>query len=77
MDVPVGPEAQTAIFGQAVAADTGPGKYDVAVGGPNLDGLDHLDEVDAVSLRKEAPLVEKRQDGCSLIKAFKRSNSFA
>ena len=62
-DVLVGPVAQAAVLGQAVAADAGAGEDDVAVGRAHLDGLDDLDEVDAVALGEEAPLVEEGQDG--------------
>ena len=58
----VGPEAQAPIFGQAVAPDTRAREYDVAVCGPDLNGLDHLDKVHAISLGKQAPLVKKRQN---------------
>ena len=42
----------------AIAADTRPGKDHVAVGGAHLDGIDHLDQVHAVSLCKYAPFVQ-------------------
>ena len=61
-DVLVGPVAQAAVLGQAVAADAGAGEDHVAVRGPHLDGLDDLDQVDAVALGEEAPLVQERQD---------------
>ena len=58
----VGPEAQPAVLGQAVAADARPGKNHVGVGRPHLDGLDHLDQVDAVALGEQAPFVHEGQD---------------
>ncbi len=40
----------------------GPGEDDVAVRRPHLDRLDDLDQVDAVPLGEQAPLVQERQD---------------
>ena len=62
-DVLVGPDAQAAVLGQAVAPYPGAGKDHVAVGRAHLDGLDHLADVDAVALGEERPLVEEGQDG--------------
>ena len=59
---PVGPDAQAAILGEAVAADPRTGEDHVGMGGADLDRLDHLDQVHAVSLGKEAPFVEEGQD---------------
>ena len=61
-DVLVGPHAEAAVLGQAVAADARAGEHHVAVGRPHLDGLDHLDDVDAVALGEQAPLVEEGED---------------
>ena len=61
-DVPVGPVAQPAVLGQAIAADAGAGEYHVAVRRPHLDRLDHLDQVHAVALGEQAPLVQEGQN---------------
>jgi len=55
----VGPDAQAAVLGKAVAADPRSGEDHVGVGGADLDRFDHLDEVHAVALREEAPFVEE------------------
>ena len=57
----VGPDAQTAVFGQAIAADARAGKNHVGVRRPDLDGLDHLGDIDAVAFGEHAPFVQKRQ----------------
>ena len=57
-----GPDAQTAVLGQTVAADPGAGKDHVGVGRADLDRLDDLDQINAVSLREAAPFVEERED---------------
>ncbi len=62
VDMAVGPETESSIFGQAVASDARAWEDNIAVGGPNLNGLDHLDQVHAVALGKQAPLVEKGQN---------------
>jgi len=59
----VGPVTETAVLGEAVAANTGAGEDHVAVGRAHLDGVDHLDEIDAVALGKQAPLVQIGEDG--------------
>ncbi len=59
----VGPVAQPAVLGQAVAADARSGEDHIAVRGPHLDCLDDLDQVHAVPLGEQAPLVEEGQDG--------------
>ena len=59
----VRPHTQSAVFGQAVSADARPEENHVAVGGPDLDGVDHLGDVHTVFLGKPAPLVHKRQRG--------------
>ena len=61
-DVLVGPIAQAAVLGQAVAADAGAGEDDVAVRRAHLDRLDDLDQIDAVALGEQAPFVQERQD---------------
>ena len=58
----VGPDAQAAVLGQAVAADARAGEDDVGVGGPHLDGLDHLDQVHAVALGKTGSTRPESQD---------------
>ncbi len=62
-EVPVCPHTQASVFGQAVAADARAGENHIAVGGPHPDGVDHLDEIDAVLFTEVAPLVHKGQDG--------------
>ena len=62
-DMFVRPHAEAAVFGQAVTADAGAWENHVAVRGTDLDGLDDLAEVHAVLLGKEAPFVEKCEDG--------------
>ena len=56
-DMFIGPVTQSAVLGQAVAADTRSWEDHVAVGGAHFDGVDHLDEVHPVafvSLRPDA-----------------------
>ena len=60
----VSPDPQAAVLREAVSADPRAGENHVRVGRADLDRLDHLDQVHAVALGKEAPLVQKRQDGC-------------
>jgi len=60
------PHAKAAVFGQAVAADTGAGEDHVGVRGANFDGLDHFDQVNAVAFGEQAPFVEEGQDGGSV-----------
>jgi hypothetical protein len=61
-DVLVGPVAEAAVLGQAVAADARAGEDHVAVGRAHLDRVDDLDQVDAVALGEQAPLVQEGQD---------------
>ena len=58
----VRPDAQSPVLGEAVAADPRAGEDHVAVGRADLDRLDHLDQVHAVALRKEAPFVQEGED---------------
>ncbi|OPY89882.1 MAG: hypothetical protein A4E72_00913 [Syntrophus sp. PtaU1.Bin208] len=62
-DVLVGPVTKAAVFRQAVAPDARAGENHVVVGGTHLDGLDDLDEVHAVAFGKDAPLIQKGQEG--------------
>ncbi|OQB79539.1 MAG: hypothetical protein BWX88_04821 [Planctomycetes bacterium ADurb.Bin126] len=61
-DVLVRPVAQPAVLGQAIPANARTREDDVAVRRAHLDRLDHLDEVHAVALGEEGPLVEEGQD---------------
>ncbi len=61
-DVFVRPVTQSAVFWQAIAADSGAGEDDIAVGRPHFNGIDDLDEVHAIALGKQAPFVEESQD---------------
>jgi len=60
--VVIGPDTQAAVLGEAVAADPRPGEDHVGMGGTDLDRFDHLDQVNAVALGKEAPFVKESQD---------------
>jgi len=60
----VRPDAEAPVLRQAVAPDPRPGEDHVRVRGAHLDRLDHLDQIDAVALGEEAPLVEEGEDRC-------------
>jgi len=60
------PETEAAVLWEAVSADSGAGKDDIAVGGANFDGLYDFDEVDSVSFGECAPLVEKSEYGSAV-----------
>lgn len=59
----VGPVTESAIFGQTIAPDSRSRENNVAMGKPYLDGLDNLDQIHAVTLGKEAPLIQIGQNG--------------
>ena len=58
-DVLICPISQAAILGQAIAADSGAGEYHIIVSGPHFYGLNDLNQVNSVALRKQAPFIEK------------------
>ncbi len=60
-DVPVGPDSESSVLGEAVPAYAGAGEDHVRVRGTDPDGVDHLFEIHAVALGEHRPLVHERQ----------------
>ena len=58
------PKPQSSVFGETVAANSRPWKDHVAVSGANLNGIDDLDQINAVSFCKETPFVKKSKKRC-------------
>ena len=55
------PVTQASIFWQAVSANARAREYDIAVRGTNFDCLNDLNQVHAVALGEQTPLVKKRK----------------
>src|ERR1039458_4105303 len=60
--MPVGPNAQTAVFRQAIAANARPRKDEVGVRGPHLDRFNDLLQIDLVPLGEQGPFIEESED---------------
>ena len=58
----VGPDAEAAVLGEAVAADAGAGEDHVGMGGADLDRFDYFQDIHAVALGEETPFVEEGED---------------